>query len=118
MASLVKSFPNLSGLSKRPTAKALSITPPTPAKRKTAVTEPIAAAKAKAHFLQLLEQVERDRTPITITKRGRIVAQLVPTEVETQPSAFESMFGRTKGWMTITGDIVAPDHESWGPDWQ
>jgi len=80
--------------------------------------EAIAAAKAKAHFLQLLDKVDRDRTPLTITKRGRVVAHLVPAQPEPQISTFDQMFGRTKGWMNITGDIVSPDPESWGPDWQ
>jgi prevent-host-death family protein len=79
---------------------------------------PIAAAKAKAHFLQLLDQVERDRLPITITKRGRVVAQLTPAVEEPKESALDSMIGRLKGTMTITGDIVSPDHEFWGPDWR
>ena len=117
MASLAKSYPKLPQYTKQ-VSKPLSLVTSKPVKRKTIAAEPIAAAKAKAHFLQLLDQVERDRTPITITKRGRVVAQLVPAEIQKQPSAFESMLGRTKGWMTITGDIISPDHESWGSEWQ
>ncbi len=79
---------------------------------------PVPASKAKAHLLQLLDQVERERTPITITKRGRAVAQIVPAPLESKASAFNQMFGRTRGWMKITGDIVSPDHDGWGPDWQ
>jgi len=79
---------------------------------------PVPASKAKAHLLQLLDQVERERTPITITKRGRAVAQIVPAPPESKVSAFNQMFGRTSGWMKITGDIVSPDHDGWGPDWQ
>jgi prevent-host-death family protein len=80
--------------------------------------QPIAASKAKTHLLQLLDQVERDRTPVPITKRGRVVAQLVPVAPQSDVSAFDRMFGRTRGWMKISGDIVSPDHESWGPDWR
>ena len=79
---------------------------------------PIAAAKAKAHFLQLLDEVERKHTPITITKRGRIVARIVPVAPQPELTIYDQMFGRTRGWMNITGDIVSPDHESWGPNWQ
>jgi len=118
MTSLAKSFPKMLEEPKPSHAKALTLIASKPAKRKTIVADPVAASKAKAHFLQLLDQVERNRIPITITKRGRIVAQLVPAAIEHQPSAFESMLGRTKGWMTITGDIVSPDHEGWGPDWR
>jgi prevent-host-death family protein len=118
MASLAKSFPKLPAQPSQAPTKALNLVPQASPKRQTLADEPIAAAKAKAHFLQLLDRVERDRTPITITKRGRIVAQLVPVAPAKHPSAFESMLGRTKGWMTITGDIVSPDHESWGSEWQ
>ncbi len=80
--------------------------------------EPIAAAKAKTHFLQLLDQVESDGQPITITKRGRIIAQLVPAPQQQEVSAFDQIFGRSKGQIKILGDIVSPDWESWGPEWR
>jgi prevent-host-death family protein len=80
--------------------------------------EPIAAAKAKTHFLQLLDQVEESGQPITITKRGRVVAQLIAAPAAPEISAFDQIYGRSKGWMTITGDIVSPDWESWGPEWR
>jgi prevent-host-death family protein len=80
--------------------------------------EPIAAAKAKAHFLKLLDEVERDRRPITITKRGRVVAQLVPAPAEQTLSPYDQVFGSMKGSGKILGDIVSPDHESWGPKWR
>ena len=80
--------------------------------------EPIAAAKAKTHFLQLLDQVERDRQPVTITKRGRVVAQIIPATLQKEVSAFDQIFGRSKGQIKILGDIVSPDWESWGPEWR
>jgi prevent-host-death family protein len=69
------------------------------ARERTPSRLPIPASKAKAHLLQLLDEVERDRIPITITKRGRVVAQIVPAAPETKVSAFDQMFGRTSGWM-------------------
>ena len=80
--------------------------------------QPIAAAKAKTHFLQLLDQVEQDGQPITITKRGRIVAQIVPAPLQEEVAAFDQIFGRSKGQIKILGDIVSPDWESWGPEWR
>jgi prevent-host-death family protein len=80
--------------------------------------EPIAAAKAKTHFLQLLDEVVRDREPITITKRGKIVAQLIPASEPQALSNFDQVFGRMAGTIKITGDIVSPDWESWGPEWR
>ncbi len=78
----------------------------------------IAAANAKTHLLRLLDEVARDRQPITITKRGRVVAQLVPASEPQAVSAFDQMFGRSKGQIKILGDIVSPDWESWGPEWR
>jgi prevent-host-death family protein len=118
MAAHPKSLNSPPALTKRP----LAGTPARPT-RKTAAKrlslgEPIAAAKAKAHFLQLLDQVERERRPITITKRGRIVAQLMPAPVQQTLSAFDQVFGSMKGTGRVLGDIVSPDHESWGPKWR
>jgi prevent-host-death family protein len=119
MAAHPKPLPSLEPkpLVRMPASKRLG-TPP----RKIAITassrDPVAAAKAKTHFLQLLDEVERDRRPITITKRGRVVAQLIPAS-EPQPiSAFDQVFGSMKGSIKITGDIVSPDWESWGPEWR
>jgi prevent-host-death family protein len=86
--------------------------------KRPALRGPIAASKAKAHFLQLLEEVERDRQTITITKRGRIVAQLSPAIEPQAVSAFDQVFGSMKGSVKITGDIVSPDWEAWGPEWR
>jgi prevent-host-death family protein len=104
LASLAKSLPRKSA---RPALISRSTRP-----------GPVAAAKAKTHFLQLLDEVEQTRTAITISKRGRLVAQLMPMTEASDRSAFDLMFGRTQGWMAVTGDIVAPDHKSWGPDWR
>lgn len=78
----------------------------------------VAAAQAKAHFSELLAQVEHDRKPILITKRGRVVAQLVPAPEEKPISNFDRIFGSMRGTVRITGDIVSPDWEAWGPEWR
>jgi prevent-host-death family protein len=80
--------------------------------------EPIAAAKAKTHFLQLLDDVARDREPITITKRGKVVAQLIPASEPQTLSNFDQVFGRMAGTGKVVGDIVSPDWEAWGPEWR
>lgn len=99
------------------TRKTLDAANRKPASRR-AVRQPVAAAKAKAHFLQLLDEVQRDRKPITITKRGRVVAQIVPAAEPVIGSALEEMFGRTAGMLTIRGDIVSPNWDGWGPEWR
>ncbi len=118
MATLPKSLPPVPV---RGGSKPVRSTGATPRKRSVSrIVErgPIAAAKAKTHFLQLLDQVEHDRVPITITKRGRVVAQITPVVLETGRSSLEDMIGRLRGSVKITGDIVSPDHDFWGPDWR
>ncbi len=69
----------------------------------------VPAAQAKTHLLRLLDTVHRERRSITITKRGKPVAQLVP--LQTEPRA--SLWGCMKGSGRITGDIVGPEPDLW-----
>lgn len=62
----------------------------------------IAAAEFKAKCLALLDQVRDGRT-ITITKRGRVVARLVPADDEDQRPWL-----RVRGRARWTGDSLAP----------
>lgn len=62
------------------------------------------AAKAKAQFLSLLDEVETKREPVVITKNGRPVARIVPMPfMEDDP-----IFGFYKGKLNIVGDILSP----------
>jgi prevent-host-death family protein len=70
------------------------------------------AGQFKATCLQVMEQVKRTRRPVTITKRGKAVAKLVPAEEpEHQP-----LFGMLKDSISIHGDIVAPTGETWNAE--
>ena len=68
----------------------------------------IAAGQFKATCLALLDEVQRERREILITKRGKPVARLVPVE-----GAAPEIFGRMKGSGIILGDIVSPIGEIW-----
>jgi prevent-host-death family protein len=68
----------------------------------------IAAGEFKAKCLRLLDDVEKTRKEIVITKRGRPVARVVPIEEERKPT-----FGRMKGTGIILGDIVSPIDVEW-----
>ena len=68
----------------------------------------IPAARFKAECLKLMDEVEKTRQPIIITKHGRPVAQLGPVPADT-----ESLFGYMKGTMRITGDVMAPLDVEW-----
>ena len=63
----------------------------------------VAATQFKAQCLRVMDQMNRDHEPVTITKRGRPLAKLVPAE---KPS--DDFIGRLEGIITIVGDIESP----------
>jgi prevent-host-death family protein len=65
------------------------------------VGKTVKAAEFKAKCLDLMDQVAATGNPVTITKRGKPVARLVP--VQQRP---KSLFGALKGHIQIKGDIV------------
>lgn len=66
----------------------------------------IGAAKAKAQFLGLLDEVAARREPVIVTKNGVAIAQVVPMPLETA----DPIFGFYKGKIKIIGDITTPTH--------
>lgn len=68
----------------------------------------ITAAEFKAKCLKIMDEIEKTREPVIITKRGKPIARLMPVEEPPQ-----SMFGYMKGTITIHGDIVSPIEEEW-----
>jgi len=65
----------------------------------------MAAGEFKAKCLSVMDEVRDRRTPVTITKNGKPVAQLVPIVDTEQP---DPIFGFMRGRMKIVGDITAP----------
>lgn len=63
----------------------------------------VAAAEFKAKCLALIDRVHQRGEPITITKRGRIVARLVPADEES-----ERPWERVRGTAHWLGDPLAP----------
>jgi prevent-host-death family protein len=63
----------------------------------------VAAGYFKARCLKIMDQVRSTREPVTITKKGRPVAKLVPAD---GPS--DEIFGCLKGEIEIVGDILSP----------
>jgi prevent-host-death family protein len=70
----------------------------------------IPAGEFKARCLQLLDAVAVSGEPLTITKRGRPVARLVPL-----PAA-AALFGALAGSVREQRDLVAPVGEPWEAD--
>lgn len=73
----------------------------------------ISAAEFKAKCLKLMDDVARTRRPITITKRGKPVARLLPPEA---PAARSSLFGYMAGTGSIAGDVVNTPAEAWAAE--
>ena len=63
----------------------------------------VAAAEFKAKCLALIDRVRERGEPITITKRGRVVARLVPAD-----DAHERPWQRLRGTARWTADPLAP----------
>ena len=72
----------------------------------------IAISEFKAKCLSLVEQVQKTKKPIQITRFGKPVAEVVP---ET-PVAPRNWIGSMKGRFEIVGDIVSPANEQ--SDWE
>lgn len=61
------------------------------------------AGEFKARCLKIMDQVQKTREPLVITKRGKPVAKLVPAA---KPG--NDIFGCLKGQVKIVGDIESP----------
>ncbi len=72
----------------------------------------IKASEFKAKCLAVLDEVERTRQPVVITKRGKPVAELVPHKAQKKPE----LFGLLKGELFIEGDIISPIDVEWEAD--
>ena len=60
----------------------------------------MAAGEFKARCLRVMEEVAKYRTPVVITKKGRVVAKLVPPDA---PAT--DVFGCMAGTARIVGNV-------------
>lgn len=74
----------------------------------------IKASEFKAKCLKLMDEVAATGEPLLITKHGKPVAELVPTEQKPKPKPKrKSLWGLHKGQMKIVGDIIEPIDVQW-----
>jgi prevent-host-death family protein len=71
----------------------------------------IGAGEFKAHCLRLIDEVSRTGRPLTITKRGKPLAKLMP--VEEKPPEWRSIYGFMEGTCKTVGDLLAPLDVEW-----
>jgi prevent-host-death family protein len=76
----------------------------------TMVMATVAAGVFKAKCLELMDEVERTKAEVIVTKHGRPVAKLVPvTGARSGP-----LFGRARGTVVrVADDTFAPQPEIW-----
>ena len=68
----------------------------------------VAASEFQRNCYRLMAEVARTGEPITVTKRGRPLVQIVTAEVGPDP-----LFGRLRGDALYEGDVVNPTGEVW-----
>lgn len=71
----------------------------------------IPAAQFKARCLEIMDEVQRTRIEVTITKHRKPVARLVPV-----PAESSSFVGCLKGRVLWMADVVSPIDEAWTSD--
>ena len=73
-------------------------------KGKKAIQE-IAISEFKAKCLALLEEVDKTKVSLRVTRRGRPIAEVIPASPNMEE---RSWLGSMSDSMEITGDVVSP----------
>jgi prevent-host-death family protein len=73
----------------------------------------VAISVFKAKCLDLLQQVQKTRKPIRVTRFGKPVAEIIPPSPQAGPADW---IGSMKDTMKIVGDIVSPANDE--SDWE
>jgi prevent-host-death family protein len=71
----------------------------------------IAAGKFKANCLAIMDEVQKNRETVLITKRGKPVAKVIPAKDDAKDDFFDSM----KDQLVFLGDVISPafDLDEW-----
>jgi len=71
----------------------------------------VAISEFKAKCLALLNEVQKTKSPLLVTRRGQPVAEVVPAT----PARSADWMGSMRGTMEIVGDIISPatDENEW-----
>ncbi|MDB6081760.1 MAG: prevent-host-death family protein [Chlamydiia bacterium] len=68
----------------------------------------VPAGKFKAECLKMMDEVQRTKMHLIITKRNIPVVEMIPIEEKRRPG-----FGWMKGTAHVKGDIMKPIDEVW-----
>jgi prevent-host-death family protein len=71
----------------------------------------IAISEFKTKCLALLDQVQKSKQPIRVTRFGKPIAEVIPPS----PSPSAGWIGSMKNTIEIVGDVVSPanDEDDW-----
>ena len=69
------------------------------------------AGEFKAKCLKILDNVVKEQETVYITKRGKLVAELIPP-----PDQVEDTHERLAGSIVFEKDLVSPVDEAWHAD--
>lgn len=75
-----------------------------PRKGKKATHE-VAISEFKAKCLSFLDEVNRTKTPLRVTRRGKAIADVIPPP---PVSAEKDWLGSMSDSIEITGDVISP----------
>ena len=75
----------------------------------------VSASEFKAKCLRLIDEMQADGVPITITKRGKVVAELSPSKTDEVP---KTLFGSMRGSIIVHGDLDEPIDPNWESEWE
>ena len=75
-------------------------------------TKTVAATQFKAECLRLIDEMNRDRRPVTITRRGRPVAMLTPVPQDVASSMIGALRGSVLRYDDPFSAVVEPE------DWE
>ena len=75
----------------------------------------MAAGEFKAKCLAVMDEVNSTGEPVLVTKRGKPVARVFPSQDRTRVEGAETIFGSLRHMGVITGDIVSSEFtdEEW-----
>lgn len=65
----------------------------------------IAISEFKSKCFSLLEEVNKTKTPLRVTRRGRPLADVLPASPDVEERAW---IGSMSGIMKISGDMISP----------
>ncbi len=75
-----------------------------PSRSKKSIRE-VAISEFKAKCLSLLEEVSKTKTPLRVTRRGKIIADVIPPLPDLEE---RDWIGSMSDRIEITGDIISP----------